>query len=44
MKDLFAENIWKNVVCERFWELLFSENTLSKIHFAEKSLLSGKIF
>ena len=32
MKDLFAENFenfWKNVVCERFWELLFSENTLS---------------
>jgi hypothetical protein len=28
MKDLFAENFenfWKNVVCERFWELLFSE-------------------
>jgi hypothetical protein len=28
MKDLFAENFenfWKNVVCERFWQLLFSE-------------------
>jgi hypothetical protein len=41
MKDLFAENFenfWKNVVCERFWELLFSKNTISGKIFAFRKI------
>ena len=50
LKDLFAENFWENVVCERFWELLFFKKHCRPLppprrqHFPEKFLLCGKFF